>query len=954
MSTNTPEQSESNASPLTAAPAPASGVAALLAAAPFALAVIDQRHRLTHANDKASRLLGLVPDRVAGTAFVDLLADPGDSPLVDDAFRQAAGGETVRRAVQILAVGVLRGVELQCWRHEVEVPGSDGPHVLIMVDASTAKDQARQISSLIARSPQGMARLISGTSMANVNAQWTEITGQPIAEANGGGWIERIDLDGRSDFLAALTEAVQARRGLQGRLRIITTDGDRRWIDISVSPLDQPGQSLLTFDDTTDEFDTARRADELSRVLEATTDLVGILSPDGAVLRWMNESLAELLSDAALDRDFTASLDQASGTAFTTVALPTVSAEGSWRGELDLVTGNGITVPVSAMLVPHHDPAGAVDAISVVARDISDLRNAQTHAADTELRMAALVENASDLLMLVSNAGTVLYASPAVERFLEHGPGSLGGADILELVHPDDLEAAYELAAATLVDPPSPQNATAPGESGEPFAQTAELRIAHSDGSYRTLEVTAKDLTNNPAVGGIVVNATDITDRVAATAQLENLSFHDDLTGLPNRTLLIDKMTEALRRARERRMLVGLLSLDLDRFNVVNESLGHQAGDDLLNEVAARINNVIRPGDIVARLGGDEFAVVITDMLRRGDAVNAARRLRKSLTQPIRIGDQSAVITTSIGIAIAEGDEDPVDLLRDADTALHRAKTKGRDLAVVFDDHLRDQAVRRLEVENLLREAIAKDALVVHYQPVLDIESGLLSGSEALVRIQNDDGSLVMPGSFIDVAEDSGLISELGHQVLVKAIHQTAAWTRKNVPGQQPLSIAVNVSARQLTDPHYAEKLREELDSAGLAPSQLSLELTESALIDGNPTTERSLQELRSLGVRIGLDDFGTGFSSLAYLKRFPISFLKVDRSFVDGLGTDENDSAIVRATIALAHGLNLRVVAEGIETEGQLEQLAALNCDLGQGYLFSKPVGADQFSTYLGMRWNR
>lgn len=918
-------------------------ITTLLAAAPFGLAAVDSRHRLTQANEMARRFFGLTPERVAGLPLVDLLADPGESPLIDDALREASAGATVRRSVQIRAAGVLRGVELQCWKHVGEGANPQDPVVLVMIDVSTAQDQARQISSLIARSPQGMARLVDGTSMTNINNRWTEITGQPVTEASGQGWLERVDADGRDDFLAALEDAVEHKRGLKGRLRLINMAGATRWIDISVTPLDQPRNALLTFDDTTDDFATARRADELSRVLEATTDLVGILSPDGLILRWMNESLDGILSSGALDGEFQNCLDSDSGATFANEGLPAVLANGSWRGELNLLDSSGNAVPVSAMLVPHEDTSGEIDAISVVARDISELRSAQAQAADTEMRMAALVENASDLLVLIDRDGTVSYASPAVERFLEHGPGSLGGADILELVHPEDLQIAYDLAAETMAES---------GGEGEAPVQTAELRIAHGDGSYRTLEVTARDLTSNPAVGGIVVNATDITARVAATEQLETMSFHDELTGLPNRTLLIDKMSDALRRARERRMLVGLLSLDLDRFNVVNESLGHQAGDELLNEVASRINNVIRPGDIVARLGGDEFAVVITDMLRRGDAVNAARRLRKSLTQPIHIGDQSAVITTSIGIAIAEGDESPDDLLRDADTALHRAKTKGRDLAVVFDDHLRDQAVRRLEVENKLRQAISDDNLVVHYQPVLDVESGRLSGSEALVRIQDEDGSLIMPGSFIDVAEDSGLISELGHQVLVKAIHQTAEWTRQNIPGQMPLSIAVNVSARQLTDPHYPDKLREELDKAGLAPSQLSLELTESALIDGNPTTERSLQELRTLGVRIGLDDFGTGFSSLAYLKRFPISFLKIDRSFVDGLGTDENDSAIVRATIALAHGLSLRVVAEGVETEDQLSRLAALNCDLVQGYLFSKPVGAEQFTSFLGMRY--
>ncbi len=923
-------------------------ITSLLAAAPFGLAAVDDSHRLTHANDKARRLMGLIPDAVAGLPVVDILADPGDSPLIDETIRQAKAGQTVRRSVQIRASGVLRGVDLLCWRHEQPAGTSGQPEVLMMIDASTAQDQARQISALIARSPQGMARLVDHTTMTNVNNRWTEITGQPIAEASGQGWLDRIDIDGRSDFVSALIDSSSNRRGLKGRLRVVTTEGEHRWIDVSVTPLDQHTHALITFEDSTEELDTARRADELSRVLEATTDLVAILSPDGQLLRWMNESLSELLSPQAIDRDFARSLDAESVTTFTDVALPAVAANGSWRGELNLTAAGGASQPVSAMLVPHLDAGGEVDAISLVARDISELRTAQADAADAETKMAALIENASDLLVLVSRDGTVQFASPAVDRFLDHGPGTLSGADILELVHPEDLEQAYELAADVVADEPQTSSV------GQPVLHTANLRIAHADGSYRTLEVTARDLTNNPAVGGIVVNATDITERVEAAEQLETRSFHDDLTGLPNRALLIERMTEALRRARERRMLVGLLSLDLDRFAVVNESLGHHAGDELLNEVAARINNVIRPGDIVARLGGDEFAVVITDMLRPGDAVNAARRLRKSLTQPIRVGEESAVITTSIGIAIAEGDEVADDLLRDADTALHRAKAKGRDLAVVFDDHLRDQAVRRLDVENKLRKAISEDALVVHYQPVLDVATGRLSGSEALVRIQNDDGSLVMPGSFIDVAEDSGLISQLGHQVLVKAIAQTAEWTRRAVPGQLPLSIAVNVSARQLTDPHYSDKLREVLEQAGLAPSQLSLELTESALIDGNPTTERSLQELRTLGVRIGLDDFGTGFSSLAYLKRFPISFLKVDRSFVDGLGTDENDSAIVRATIALAHGLNLRVVAEGVETEDQLTQLTQLNCDLVQGYLFSKPVDPEQFSTYLGMRWNR
>ena len=910
-------------------------VASMLTTVPFGMIVIDAGHRITDANDQALELLRLTASTSRGRAFVDLLADPGESPLLDDTLRAARSGENVRRSFQIRAAGALRGIDLQCWRHDTD----DGPVVLAMIEASAAHDQARQIRELIRRSPQGMARLIGSTTMTDVNHRWQEITGQPAEEASGDGWLDRIDADGRDEFLNALIMAASTGEGIRGRLRVQTTSNEYRWLDVSTTPLDQSGASLLTFDDTTADIDAARRAEELSRVLEATKDLVAILSPDGSTIVWVNETLAELLSDDVTGRHLVDLLDPKSLHTFGTVALPGIAASGSWRGELSLLSSHNTSVPVSAMLVAHLDDSGATEAVSLVARDLTELRNAQAQIADTETRMQALVENASDLLVMVRLDGTVMYASPAVERVLDHVPGSLDGVDVIELVHPDDLEAAYELAGAVV------QNASMP--------QTASLRVAHGNGSYRNLEITANNLLDNPAVNGVVLNATDVTDRVAANERLEVQAYHDDLTGLPNRALLIERMSDSLRRARERRLLVGLLFLDLDRFNVVNESLGHHAGDELLNEVASRIEGVIRPGDVVARLGGDEFAVVISDMLRRGDAVVAARRLRKALTQPISIGDETAVITTSIGIAIADGGEQPDDLLRDADTALRRAKDKGRDLAVVFDDHLRDQAVRRLEVENKLRRAIEADALVVHYQPVLSALDGRLVGTEALVRIRNEDGSLVMPGEFIDVAEDSGLISTLGHQVLVKAIRQTAEWTKLNVPGQAPMSIAVNVSARQLTDPNYVEALRAELEAAGLSPSQLAIELTESALIDGNPTTEQSLAQLRDLGIRIGLDDFGTGFSSLAYLKRFPISFLKIDRSFVNGLGTNENDSAIVRATIALAHGLNLTVVAEGVETESQLEQLADLRCNHVQGYLFSKPVDPSELRSFLGMRWS-
>jgi diguanylate cyclase (GGDEF)-like protein len=394
--------------------------------------------------------------------------------------------------------------------------------------------------------------------------------------------------------------------------------------------------------------------------------------------------------------------------------------------------------------------------------------------------------------------------------------------------------------------------------------------------------------------------------------------------------------------------MVGVLFLDLDRFKVVNDSLGHGAGDDLLREAGRRLAQIVRPGDTVARLGGDEFVVLIGDMVRTTDALAAAERVRTALARPMLLGSESAVITTSVGIAIAHGQEAPADLLRDADTALYRAKDQGRDRAELFDDHLRAQAIRRHSVEQDLRSALEDGRIEVHFQPIVRVADGTVTGAEALARIRGEAGDLLMPDQFIDIAEDSGLISELGSQVLALALNRLASWGAR---GGATLSIAVNVSARQLADPAFPVLVGDELAANGLDPGQVALEFTESALIAANPVTERVLGDLTSLGVRIGLDDFGTGFSSLAYLKRFPIDFVKIDRSFVAGLGTDDDDTAIVTGTVALAHGLGLQVIAEGVETQAQLQRLQQLRCDLAQGYHFSEPVTDAEFDRFLGRR---
>ena len=814
---------------------------------------------------------------------------------------------------------------------DTPLPGDPGP---------IETGDAGLLDRLVDACPTGMAVLDADLGFRRANARWTEHTGQALEQALGAGWQAAIDADGRDEFLEAARAALAAGRGIRGRLRLVAPEDGLRWIDLSLTPVDAGGAALLTFDDVTEELEEARRAHELTRVLEASPDLVAVLDPLGRTIAWANDAFREILGNPQvpglrlLDR-----LDGWSQARYAATALPAVRSGGTWRGELRLAgTGNdgAAPLPVSAVLVAHRDHTGRLEAISLVARDLSDLYAARRRVEATEVRLAALVEHASDLVCVVGEDGGIIYASPAVARVLGLEPHDLEGVPVADLVHPEDLDRLIEQAPTVVATPG--------------MSPVFDARVAHTDGGWRHMEIVATNLLENPAVEGIVVNARDVTERVEVAAQLEERAFHDELTGLPNRALLLDRLQDALHRASRHQRSVGVLFLDLDRFKVVNDSLGHGAGDDLLREVARRLERTVRPGDTVARLGGDEFVVVIGDMFRHIDALTAAERIRRALARPVELGAESTVVTTSIGINIAHGDETPGDLLRDADTAMYRAKEEGRDRAELFDDNLRVQAVRRHSIQQELRLALESNRIEVHFQPVVRISDGAVTGAEALARVRAETGELLLPDQFIDIAEDSGLIAELGSRVLVLALDRLAAWSRTH---QEPLSMAVNVSARQLADAAFPGVVDDALAGCGLDPALVALEFTESALIAANPVTERVLDDLTGLGVRIGLDDFGTGFSSLAYLKRFPIDFLKVDRSFVAGLGSNDGDTAIVTGTIALAHSLGLRVVAEGVETEEQLERLRLLRCDLAQGYHFSEPVTDAEFDRFLEPRWS-
>jgi diguanylate cyclase (GGDEF)-like protein len=446
-----------------------------------------------------------------------------------------------------------------------------------------------------------------------------------------------------------------------------------------------------------------------------------------------------------------------------------------------------------------------------------------------------------------------------------------------------------------------------------------------------------------------IKNARAEQERQRVEEQLRHDALHDTLTGLPNRTLFMDRLGHALARMKRRPdYLYAVLFLDLDRFKVVNDSLGHLMGDELLMSISRRLQACLRTGDTVARLGGDEFAILLDDLTDVEQVLEVSERIQQALAQPVMLGGHEVRSSASIGITMSRTGYDlPSDVLRDADLALYRAKSKGRACHEVYDQALHTRAVTLMQLETDLQRALEREELLLHYQPIVSLTTGRVTAFEALARWRHPQHGLISPADFIPVAEDSGLIVQLGQWALREACSQMQAW-RTRFPAQSNLSICVNLSAKQFAQPDLVEQIARILRETGLDPSALGLEITESVMMEQADRAAAMLTQFRDLHIPLHLDDFGTGYSSLSYLHRFPIDLLKIDRSFVSRIGEGGQNSEIVQAIVGLAHNLKIEVIAEGVETAEQLTLLRTLQCDYGQGYYFSRPLEAHAVEALL------
>ncbi len=581
------------------------------------------------------------------------------------------------------------------------------------------------------------------------------------------------------------------------------------------------------------------------------------------------------------------------------------------------------------------------------------LHRIRRQLAERDQLFQLISENAADMIALVDSEGRRLYNSPAYQKVLGYSPEELIDTSSVEQIHPDDRPRVLQAAEKAR-------------EGGQ--GERVEYRIRHQDGSWRTLESTANAVRNAKGqIDKLVIVNRDITERKRAEEMLAHNAFHDGLTNLPNRTLFLDRLQHSLTLSkRQSTYKFAVLLIDIDEFRIINDSLGHTAGDKLLIQIGQRLKDSVRRDDTVsrprvsevdgtpnnddtlARLGGDEFTILLDDIRDPIEAVRVAERVQAELAIPFVVDQQEIVISASIGIASSISPHTRAeDLVRDADLAMYRAKRAGKSRCEVSDTAMHANALKRLRLETDLRKALDQKEFRVYYQPIVSLQTGKISGFEALTRWQRPEG-IVLPLEFIGVAEEIGIIVPMNRQLLLEACQHLRTW-QAEFPSTPPLTMSVNITAKNFAQPDLASEIRQSLEQTGVDPSCLQLEIVETIAMGDAEKSGHVLSRLKALGIRMSIDDFGTGYSSLSRLRRIPVDTLKIDRVFISNMDSDPENYEIVNVIIALAHNLGLKVVAEGTEKVEHINLLRQLNCEMAQGYFYSKPADDQAIFKLLG-----
>jgi len=702
------------------------------------------------------------------------------------------------------------------------------------------------------------------------------------------------------------------------------------------------------------------------KAVESSSDAIGMADVSGTHI-YQNPAFSQLFEYSTA-----AEFKQAGGiaavfadSAVASQILDTIAQGYSWCGEVTNRTKSGRILQVLLRADAIKDPTGQIVGLIYINTDITDRKRTEQELRQSEKRFRSLIENARDIIVILDDQGFCHYVSPSQERILGYPTAEVLGQSVFNLIHPDELPMVAQVFKGVIEKP-------------RIGLGLAEYRVRHKDGFWCSLEAVATNLLNEPSVRGIVVNCHDVTERKVAEDQLLHDALHDALTDLPNRALLTDRLGQAFARVkRHPSCQFAVLFLDLDRFKVINDSQGHRTGDRLLVTVARRLLTCLRPGDTAARLGGDEFVILLEEIQGVDEAIAQAKEIERAIEQPLYLEGNKVSITASIGIALSTDKYQwPGDILRDADIAMYRAKALGKARYEVFTSAMHTRAVALMHLEHDLRHSVEQLNLknsmwdlelgiesltsaisipkwecpfVVHYQPIVCLKSGLVAGFEALVRWLHPERGLVSPIEFIAMAEETGLIIPLGLWVLSESCRQIIKWQSLKLPvANSRLTVAVNLSGRQFSQPELIEQIKQVLQQTGVDPHCLKLEMTESVVMEDGAAATTMLSQLKELGIDLSIDDFGTGYSSLSYLHKFPIDILKIDRSFVGRIGEKGENLEIVKAIVMLARSLRMEVVAEGVETAVQLAHLRAIGCEYGQGYLFSKPLDSDAATALL------